>query len=384
MMEILRRLVALVCLVMTIGTALAPQPALLRFGPIDFAHEQKESWFEDERQLALEDFIAQETEGRLLSVQGSAWTTFFGEFADAVSGRFAAWQGRLNVGWSAGSRVYFRPDEPPASEIARAVDANGGFSYLALAGPTGAQYLTATYARPRDMLDDAPADLLYPLRRYSLWFLLAGLAVYVVLPRRKRDSGALAYSTVRAVILPDLVGLLLAGVFFALPFLIVPSNSSSADVLDPDGGWIVLTLVCWMFAVGGVVIVGVAARYAAFSIVPGNDGLDVTSWRGRARYRYADMQVARPYARRASKGLIGLGVLATLLNWRAAAPTLALASSDSSGLEIVFRDGRTWRVMADALNGFDRLVGILRDNGVAVDPALEQWVGRSGDSEDEP
>ncbi|MCS7060137.1 MAG: hypothetical protein RMN25_03140 [Anaerolineae bacterium] len=370
-MELLRRGIALTCLLSAIACALAPQPALLRFGAIDFAERQKDSWFEDERKMPLEDFIARETKDRLIALQGASWTDFFSRFEAAVSGEMADWQNRLNVGWSAGTMVYFRPDEPWARDIAPSLSDDHPFSYLALAGPAGARYLTVTWSRPKDMLDDAPPGLLYPWRSYSVWLALIGLAAYILLPRRKRDPEALVYSTVRAVVLPDIVGLFLAGFFFALPFWIVPANAPDPNVLNPDGGWLILTVVMWAFAAAGVVILAIAARYAAFSILPGSDAVAVTTWLSAARYPYADMQQVRPYVRRVSKGWIGLGVLASLLNWRAAAPTLMLASSESRGIEVVLRDGRKWRVAIDALEGLDRLLNTLRAKGVEIDPALQ-------------
>lgn len=372
MIEVARRATALICLLAAIACALIPQPALLRFSAVDFAEGQKKSWFEDERNMPLEDFIARETKDRLIALQGAPWIDFFNRFESAVSGETTNWQDRLNVGWSAGTQVYFRPDEPWARDIAPALSDDHPFSYLALAGPTGARYLTVTWTRPRDVLDDAPPGLLYPWRSYSLWLALIGLAAYVLLPRRRRDPQALVYSTVRAIVLPDILGLFLAGFFFALPFWIVPANDTNPDVLNPDGGWLILTLVMWAFAAVGLVILLVAARYAAFSILPGPDAVTVTTWRGTARYPYADMRLARPWVRRVSKGWIGLGALASLLNWRAAGPTLILAGSQSHGIEVVLRDGRTWRVAIDALEGVDRLLDILREKRVAIDPALQQ------------
>lgn len=370
MVEVLRRIIALTCLLSAIASALAPQPVLLRFGSIDFAERQKKSWFEDERNMPLEDFIARETKDRLILVQDDVWGGFFDAFDRVVSGRLPEWQHRLNVGWSAGSQVYFRPDEEQVRDVAEVLNDDRPFAYLALADPSGRRYLTATWSRPRDMLDDAPPGLLYPYRAFSLWLALIGLAAYILLPRRKRDPQALVYSTARAVVLPDILGLFLAGFFFALPFWIVPANDANPDVLNPDGGWLILTLVMWAFAAAGVVILAIAARYAAFSILPGPDAVAVTTWRGAARYPYADMRLVRPYVRRVSKGWIGLGVLASLLNWRAAGPTLLLATNESHGIEVALRDGRTWRVAIDALEGLDRLLDILREKGVEIDPAL--------------
>lgn len=371
MLEVLRRIIASACLLTAIASALAPQSALLRFGSIDFAERQKNSWFEDVRKMPLEDFVARETKDRLIVLQGLPWIDFFDRFEAAVSGESPDWQARLNVGWSAGTMVYFRPDEPWARDIAPALSDDHPFSYLALAGPMGVRYLGVTYTRPRDMLDDAPLGLLYPYRAFSLWLVLIGLAAYVLLPRRKHDPQALVYSTARAVVLPDILGFLFAGFFFALPFFIVPANDSNPSVLNPDGGWIILTLVMWAFAAAGVAILAIAARYAAFSILPGPDAVAVTTWRGPAHYRYADMQLVRPYVRRPSKGWIGLGVLISLLNWRAAGPTLLLATNESHGIEVVLRDGRTWLVAIDALDGLERLLDILRDRGVKIDPALQ-------------
>ena len=143
MVEVLRRVIALACLLTAIASALAPQPALLRFGPVDFAERQKRSWFEDVRTMPLEDFIARETKDRLILVQDDAWGGFFDAFDQAVSGRLPEWQHRLNVGWSAGSQVYFHPDEEQVRDVAEALNDDRPFTYLALPGPMSARRASA-------------------------------------------------------------------------------------------------------------------------------------------------------------------------------------------------------------------------------------------------
>ena len=56
----------------------------------------------------------------------------------------------------------------------------------------------------------------------------------------------------RAVLLPDLLGLFLFGVFFALPIFVLPRASNNTSLLDPEGGWIFLTLFFWLMALAGL------------------------------------------------------------------------------------------------------------------------------------
>ena len=91
--EIVRRVVACLCLAGAAVTFLTPAPALIKVAPVDFAERQKRELFADERRLPLANYIANETKERLVSVQGSEWQTFFEAVSATTSGQ------PPNAGW---------------------------------------------------------------------------------------------------------------------------------------------------------------------------------------------------------------------------------------------------------------------------------------------
>ena len=93
MIEIVRRVVACLCLAGAAVTFLTPAPALIKVAPVDFADRQKRELFADDRRLPLADYIAKETKERLVSVQGSEWQTLFEAVSATTSGQ------PPNAGW---------------------------------------------------------------------------------------------------------------------------------------------------------------------------------------------------------------------------------------------------------------------------------------------
>jgi len=106
-----------------------------------------------------------------------------------------------------------------------------------------ASILLCGWGFPRDARRIAPSSMLYPMRRYALWPLLAGLTLYFCLPRAKTGPQVLRYSHSSAGLLPNLVGALLLALFFALPLAIIPATSSTGRIFEGD--WLVLVVVCW-------------------------------------------------------------------------------------------------------------------------------------------
>jgi hypothetical protein len=100
LIEIVRRVLACVCLAGAVATFLTPVSALIRVAPVDFADRQKRELFADERRLPLADYIANETKERLVSVQGSEWQTLFEAVNATTCGQppNAGWHARASQG----------------------------------------------------------------------------------------------------------------------------------------------------------------------------------------------------------------------------------------------------------------------------------------------
>jgi hypothetical protein len=373
LIEIVRRVLACLCLAGAAVTFLTPASALINVAPVDFAERQKRELFADDRRLPLVDYIAKETKDRLVSVQGSEWQTFFQAVNATTSGQppNAGWNARASQGWSPGNSVFFRPDEAPLNRVTGKLNDSFSLTYLALADGTPTRYLGVTYLRPFEMLDSAPPGLAYPWRPFTLWLALVGLAIYVLLPRAKHPPEALTYSRLSAVLLPDLLGFFLFGVFFALPLFVIPHASSDANLFDVEGGWIFLTLFGWLFALLGIVLLAIATWYAAYEVLMLADRLRVTDLFSQRECLYRDMARVDIYTIQPPRWLMVGGLIASFFNWRALAPTL-IASRAAHGIEIARKEGRPLQILMNALQGTERLLQAFREHGVLLTPDVEE------------
>jgi hypothetical protein len=372
LIEIVRRMLACLCLAGAAVTFLTPAPALINVAPVDFAERQKRELFADDRRLPPADYIAKETKERLVSAQGSEWQTFFQGVNATTSGQppDVTWKERLIQNRFTANSVFFRLDEAPLNRVTGGLNDNRSFTYLALADSTPTRYLGVTYLRPFEMLDNAPAGLAYPWRSFSLWLILLGLAVCLFFPRAKHPPEALTYSRLRAVLLPDLLGFFLFGAFFAMPLFVIPHVSSAANLFDVEGGWIFLTLFGWLFALFGIVMLAIATWYAAYEILVLADRLRVTDLFGQRECLYREMARVNTYTIQLPRWFIIGGLLLALFYRRALVPAM-IASRPAHGIEIAHKEGRPLRILMNALPGSERLLQAFRQQSVPLAPEAE-------------
>jgi hypothetical protein len=367
MIEIVRRVVLILGLFGAIGSALAPSCALLQVVTVDMAEVQERRPRVVYGEMTLEEFTAKETKDRLIRVRGEDWEAFFAAASATASGQApdAGWATRLGRGYC-DSCLFFRPEEPPLSSITGGLNERNRFTYLSLAREEGAEYLGVTYLVPRDAVHVAPTCLAFPYRRYSLWGLGLALLAYVLLPWRKHPAEAVYYSLVQAVILPDLVGCMLASAFFAVPLWVIPATASRPDLLAFGDGWGFLTIIFWAFTLGALLLPGWSTWYATYELLILDDRLVLSSLRGKEDYRFSEMASVTLAEKRPPQGFVVLGALATLVAWRALAPTLYLASQREQGIEIICQGGRRLRIWDRGLVGLERLFQALERAGVRM------------------
>ena len=210
----------------------------------------------------------------------------------------------------------------------------------------------------------APSSLRRPHRGLALWILLAGFVAYFLLPRRRADERTLLYARASAGIIPDLLGVFLASAFFALPILIVTTNAPSGYVFD--SGWWPIVAIMWTLALGGVVIVGVAAWYRSRRLVLLPDALRVDSIRGSRTVPHAAMTSARVESVKAPRWLRRLMLIGGMLDVRVAGQALMLESRSDPVLVITCDRAAPVRILLTGLDDPDRLLEGLRAAGVAV------------------
>ncbi len=358
-MEIARRIVLAIAIMLGIGAALLPVEALVAVRAADFeATQRRKPAWDDASRLPLAEFIAAQTRDRLITVPDPAsWDALAWAATEVAAGRDPAAPFADRVGRRFGTdAIYVNPDAEPIRDVAATLDDERTFTYVAVPGLVrgGKRYLEATYLRPRDMGGLEPGRLARPNRRWAGWILLVGLAVYVVLPRPRRGPDILRYHRVRAVVLPDILGAVLTAGFFALPLFVIPSASTTGDLFA--SGWVVLTAVGWGMACFGLALLAVAAWYAALSFALTADGVRRRTLRGAQEYRFADVVEVRRGAAKPPRRLLGILAILGIFNPRLLAQGLLLAGRTDEALDVAFRDGRRLRVGLTALEGGDRLV----------------------------
>lgn len=363
-MELLRRVILLAGLLCALWFAASPAPALVRVQAVDFAAAQaRKPKFAEASRLPLGEFIAQETQDRLVPVESAEWEELLRLARRLVEGRSldAAWLRRANLGGRA-TGFFFRPDESPVRDLAGKIGDDRPFTYVAV-GVSG--YLGVTFSRPFTTMG-APRWLAYPLRRYSVWVFAAALLLYVLLPWPRVRANTAYYSRVRASVLPDLIGVMLTGVFFVMPLIIVPQISPRGYVLDAEGGWIVLTLILWAFCLFGLAIFAVAARYTACQVRVLDDRLQYVTLTGVQDFPYSQIASVEVVPYEPPKALVRVGFIVSLLNWRAAGPTLLVASRTDPVLRVKAWDGRSFQLILTALHGVRHVIAGLKSGGVSL------------------
>jgi len=349
---IARRVLLVGGIILAITFAFWQRSELYRIEAVDFAsRQQEEPGWTGHRQKTLNDYVGYKTEGRLLHKTGQAWLALYEELASVGQDRF------------------FRPSWTPLNELAGAFD--GSFTYIALEGDGQVRYLGVTAWHPGDF-PAAPLRLRYPWRPLASLTFLAGLLGYVLIPWPRRLPHVVAYARLTSALLPDLfIGMLLVGMFYAVPWFVVPNHAHSSHPLVVEGGWIVLTVVMWGLCLFGLAIYATAAWYEVLRVEVAGDHLVVESMRAVERIDFADIERVNLAMREPPKLLVRAGWLVSLLNWRALGPTLLVASRSDPVIEFVLRDGRRRHLGLTAMRHLDRLISSLKGAGVAVDPDLE-------------
>lgn len=389
-MEKWRRIVLLGCLCLSILTAkLASLKPLLTLRSVDLAEEQKDErpWTEESQRLLalpLEEYIREKTDAVGRTVAGPGWERIFAASAalDAGTEQNREWTSRVpsdDLRFRLSRKtIFFRMDEQPISDIAGMFRAGGDKLYLALGEGEAAEYLEAVYrAYSSDdfhfgsgfsLYPKPPSGFLFPLRKFGLPLLLAGLAVYIFLPRRKKERGEISYATWRLV-LGDFAALLLFTLFFALPFFIV-----GGTVQTFTQGW-VFGLIFWPLAGLGLWLLPLNAWYAGYRILPRNDGFFLESGGKNRDIPCARIVEYRPLVLTAPRWLVWAGALAAISGKGAArvgatGRALLLAGSAYGGLGLKLDDGSSFYIWVtdamgtNALNNSQAMIKTFDEAGV--------------------
>ncbi|MEW6354714.1 MAG: hypothetical protein AB1696_00170 [Planctomycetota bacterium] len=338
----------------------------------DKARKSSRPFGEYYAEKSLDAFIADETKDRLIRVEGEKWKKFFDSVETAnAGGGGPEWDKRFGSSY-AENNLYFRPDEKPLDELSNKLSEEDVFFYLLLQDSDRTRYLSVAYVHSTD-LHIAPWAVSRPLRAWSPAFLLVGLLAYIFLPWPRHPASAIRYSLIRGGILPDIVGVGVAGVFFALPILVLSGGGGpriGGAPLDFSTGAAYFTLVFWAMGLFAIAIIAVAASYCSYQVVVLSDGLRASSLSGVREVRFSDIERVELIEYRLPRWMLYVALLARN-------PSLAGLTMDvQSGISIRLKNGEMWRLWLRGLIGEERLLPALRAGGVTIAPELEELVGQ--------
>jgi len=328
---------------------------------------------------SLDAFIADQTKDRLIRVDGSEWPVFFDDVAATLSGKSTTFSSGLSEDTGT-SYLYFPPAASPLQSLASQVNQSHVFSYVALPQNGQTRYLEVLAQAPKDAMHYAPASLVYPERKLAVWVFLAAVLSYALLPWPKYGPRTLSYCQrrFRSVVLPDILGVILIAFFVIIPVLVISSNYDSPilnGLFDVETGWVWLTVAMWTLAALLFGVTLTALWYSVFWLTLLPEGIRYKTLFGIRECAYSDIERVDP-ARLSllPRWLKIVMILAGFLNWRLMGIFLVGATRESHGIRILRKDGSSFHLWLDYLDGLGRVFRELRRANVPMASELVQYV----------
>ncbi|MCA9007801.1 MAG: hypothetical protein KDA70_21195, partial [Planctomycetaceae bacterium] len=393
MRELLRRIVAAFCLYCGITLCLTPDLDLFQIEPVDWKHEigdQQQhsenlkgmmSKYVGEERLkdvdlasdtrgTIDEYIAQETEGRLIVVSGAEWEGLWNDIVSTVTDEApsTAWAAVRGLGYDHNS-VFLSRSTPllqqvniqwPEDTLLAYVRIDPGNSTIA------PRYLSVYEPSPYDLRDASPIHIMYPHRAYGALMLFGGLLFYILLPHAPPAESGVFYLARAAGWLPDLLATLGSGAFFAMPFLITGDTSGGPLAR----GWLPLTVVMW--GIGGIFasIFVITTWYQTRRLTWDDSGICIESWGISRRFlRLNEIEAIGAYVQQMPKWLRVLAWIISLFNWRATTSAILLDRTDP-GFSISVTDGTRYSFSGEGLWGANSLLNWSDSHGVQVEPVV--------------
>jgi hypothetical protein len=194
-------------------------------------------------------------------------------------------------------------------------------------------------------------------------FLAAGLAFYLFLPGAAPPQGALAHDRLPAIIIPDALGFVLSGLFFAMPAWFGPGERASVGGIHP------MAVLTWPLAFGSLAILAVAAHRASAWLRIEDEGLRLASVHRVQLIPYGTIVRVEPYRSGLPAWVRALVPWLAATGRYSAAGAIALAR-DSTGVRLHLADGHSAVIPRDGFEKpYRQALASLAAHGVAFDPA---------------
>lgn len=189
---------------------------------------------------------------------------------------------------------------------------------------------------------------------------LCAVAVYIWFPRPHPPEDALRYETAPSQTVPDWMGFILSGVFFALPIWAVRADPGMGPV-HPAAA------LTWPLALIFSAFWMIGASYAAWWLVLGRDGLTVHSFRAERTVPYAAVRAVSPYRKDLPRWIRALTPLLIFSGNYGAAGAVTLARP-ARGVVLELAGGDALKIQTDNFKqGARALDKALAAHGLAPD-----------------
>jgi hypothetical protein len=375
-MEIIRRILLLVGVLSGVFAWAYSRPVLISVSVVDFAENKARAESMPtgflHKDKSLEEFFDSRTEGRRLRIDTDEMAEFYRRIRAATVEQQidAELQPRKGEREHLG-RVYYTPSDPAIATVLEDLSPARPLLYVQVRGDgPDAPTLAFTRHDTADLMGDAPANLQRPYRSQGKWLLLFGFVCYVFIPRRRREPDEIHCARASAIVLPDMLGLAMAAVFFGLPILIVQSNGATMSM--DSGAWLVPIIVCWFLVLFPLIILGIAAHNASYGIRMGEQSLTIRKWFGHRSIAFDDVERVDAIAWRTPGWLRTIAWIIVMFARNGAIAALMLEGGRGSGIQLEIASGRRQRIWTSGIVGWDRIVTTLEQHGVPIDPAVKE------------
>lgn len=378
MLELFRRAVLALAVFGSIWMAAYTTPGVIAIHNPDFQRrfEKKKRLMED---LTFEHYLADETSGpysmRLEGSENRAWHDRIMSFlAGGVDD--PELKRRVSRGYYQGE-VYYDPADPQVAKIAAGLNRDKTHVYVEFDGTGPGRYMSVTLRQMGDM-NYAPGWIVHPMQRNALYLFLAGIGLYILIPWKRPGGPGFRYNRIQGAILPDFMGIIMGGGFFAIPLFVCTRDSNMASIVQ-ENGYLGVTLVGLLLGSGGIVTWIVSAWYSAYEILLLSDRVRFNLLLKSEEYLISDIEEVNWTVYKPWKWLKIARTLAFLTgNWKAAAAMTA-GTLPQSGLMLKARDGRSRRFVLTGFSGAERFLLSLRNAGVRVPDEVIQSLFEEGE-----
>ncbi|CCO23496.1 hypothetical protein [Maridesulfovibrio hydrothermalis] len=354
MTELLRRILALALLCLGGYLILWPGGKVLIIQPENFKSGYERHVQQSEKVLNFDEYIQKITKGRTTEVNSPTWNNLTSKlnYPENSPALMAKRFGMDN------KRFIFRPNDQP-------FDALSSFplettTYLSV--NKGDKWLAVRAAYVQDIYG-LPSKFLYPLRHLGAFLAITAFLLYALIPRKVFAEDEIHYPQGLTVITPDIMGLILTTVFFLLPFPIVWSMKGGVSVLSVSQGWIGLTLAMWLLAAICLLFLRVGLNYSILSYRITDEGLREIRGQKDTLLRWTEIDYYQSYKTRTSTKLAHM-LLHFGSSFQSIGMGIALDGNEEYGINVVDRNGRKIKIMANTLNGFEDIVNALKKHGI--------------------